>query len=74
MKHYRTKIEGLSYKSSLNYALSEAINLFKKGIGLSKRSIKMKYGYSPLIHSYETLERYIGIINNFRDTVLKDER
>lgn len=72
MSHFKPFFEGLSYKSSIVYAFSEAIRFFKKGIGQSKKELKKKYKYSPYIHSYETFERYIGIINNFRDTALKD--
>jgi len=72
MNHFRPLLEELSYKSSLSYSFSKAIEFFKKGIGTSKKNIKNKFKYSPFIHSYETMERYIGIINNFKDTVLKD--
>jgi|GEM_PF-1549813 len=72
MNHFKPLLKGLSYKSSIMHSFSQAINFFKKGIGTSKRNIKKRYKYSILIHSYETMERYIGIINNFKNTVLKD--
>lgn len=74
MKQTKPLIPGLSRRTSIRYGVSCAIRFFKSGIGRSRRELKKRFGYSPFIHSYETLERYVGIINNFCDTVLTDAK
>ncbi len=75
MKYEKPQVPNLRANSGLIYALSKTVTYFKQGIGQSKRLVrKNSGGYSPYIHSCETFERYVGIINNFRDTVLTDVR
>ena len=59
-------------RSKLRYGIGKAITFFKKGIGVSRRAVTREEGNTPYIHSYETLERYVGVINHFADTVLGD--
>ena len=59
-------------RSKLRYGIGKAITFFKKGIGVSRRAVTREEGNTPYIHSYETLERYVGVINHFADTVLVD--
>ena len=59
-------------RSKLRYGIGKAITFFKKGIGVSRRAVTREEGNTPYIHSYETLERYVGVINYFADTVLGD--
>jgi len=54
--------------------LSKAVEYLQQGIGLSKHLYKKALGKSPYIHSYETLERYVGVFNHFKDTVLTTDR
>lgn len=72
MKNMKPLIPGLSRRTSIRYGVSCAVRFFRRGIGTSRRELKKRFGYSPFIHSYETFERYIGVINNFCDTVLSD--
>ncbi len=65
-----TNVPGLRINSGVSYAAAKALEHLKKGIGQSKRYYKKVYGKSPLIHAYKTLNRYAGIFNNFKDTVL----
>jgi len=64
----------LNPRSGTAYALSKTVEYLKQGIGLSKHLYKEAYGKSPYIHSYETLERYVGVFNHFKDTVLISDR
>lgn len=60
-------------RSKLRYAIGQAIIFLKEGIGVSRRAVNKEVGgNTSLIHSYETLERYVGIFNHFADTVLVD--
>ena len=73
MKHNKPNITDLNYRSGLRYAMGKAVRYLKQGIGISKRATKRLYdGSTPYIHCYETLKRYVGIYNNFIDTVLTD--
>ncbi len=57
---------GIKRNSGLTYALKYAAKLLKKGIGISKHSVyKSMGGRSPLIHSYSTFNRYMGIAKEF---------
>jgi len=60
----------INYRSGLDYAFATAVAFFKLGIGKSKRIYKKLFGSSPFIHGKETLERYVGIMNSFKDEVL----
>ncbi len=64
----------LNPRSSVGYALSKSVEHLKRGIGLPKRLYKKIHGKSPYIHSYETFERYVGVFNHFKDTVLIPEK
>jgi site-specific recombinase XerD len=68
----RPKVPDVNFRSGLGYAIGKTITFFRKGIGVSRRAVTRKEEYTPHIHSYETLERYAGIINHFKDTVLTD--
>jgi integrase len=73
MKHNKPNIPDLNYRSGLRYAMGKAVRYFEQGIGISKRATKRFYdGTTPYIHNYETLKRYVGVFNNFIDTVLTD--
>lgn len=63
-------IPNLNYRSGIDYATCKAIGYLKNGINRSKRYYKKLYKQSPYIHGIETLERYVGVFNNFKDTVL----
>ena len=57
---------GIKRNSGLTYALKYAAKLLKEGIGISKHSVyKSMGGRSPLIHSYSTFNRYMGIAKEF---------
>jgi len=73
-KPYKPNKPHLNPRSGINYALSKSVEYLKQGIGLSKRLYKKALGKSPYIHSYETLERYVGVFNHFKDTVLIPEK
>ncbi|MEI6153703.1 MAG: tyrosine-type recombinase/integrase [Deltaproteobacteria bacterium] len=68
----RPKVPDVNFRSGLVYAIGKTITFFREGIGVSRRAVTRNEGYTPYIHSYETLERYAGIINHFKDTVLTD--
>ena len=72
MKHDKTNVPDVNYRSGLYYAIGRTVRYLQQGIGTSRRAFKLSQGGSPYVHSCETLERYVGIINNFRDTVLTD--
>jgi site-specific recombinase XerD len=72
-KYNKPNVPDVNYRSGLNYAVQKTVGYFQTGIGKSRREIsRHSQGYTPYIHSRETLERYVGIINNFKDTVLND--
>ncbi len=57
---------GIKRNSGLTYALKYAAKVLKQGIGVSKHSVyKSMGGRSPLIHSYSTFNRYMGIAKEF---------
>jgi len=57
---------GIKRNSGLTYALKYAAKVLKQGIGISKHSVyKSMGGRSPLIHSYSTFNRYMGIAKEF---------
>jgi integrase len=71
MKHNKTNVPDVNYRSGLYYALGRTVRYLQQGIGLSKRATKKLYGgTTPFIHTYKTLRRYTGIANNLRDKVL----
>jgi integrase len=56
----------ISRKSGLKYALSYVSEIWRQGIGLSKREIyRINEGRSPVIHSWSTFNRYTGIVKDF---------
>ncbi|WP_121172047.1 site-specific integrase [Thermovibrio guaymasensis] len=59
-------LKGIKKNSGLTYALKYAAGVLKQGIGISKREVYRKFGgRSPLIHSYSTFNRYMGIVKQF---------
>ncbi len=59
-------LKGIKKNSGLTYALKYAAGVLKQGIGISKREVYRKFGgRSPLIHSYSTFNRYMGIAKEF---------
>jgi len=57
---------GIRRNSGLTYALKYAAKVLKQGIGVSKHSVyKSMGGSSPVIHSYSTFNRYMGIAKEF---------
>jgi site-specific recombinase XerD len=59
-------LKGIKRNSGLTYALKYAAGVLKQGIGISKREVYRKFGgRSPLIHSYSTFNRYMGIAKEF---------
>jgi len=57
---------GIKRNSGLTYALKYAAKVLKQGIGISKHEVyKRLGGKSPLIHSYSTFNRYMGIAKEF---------
>ena len=59
-------MEGIKRNSGLTYALKYAAKVLKQGIGISKHSVYKHFGgRSPLIHSYSTFNRYMGIAKEF---------
>lgn len=73
---FKPEISTLHHRSSINYATAQAIEHLKQGIGQSKRfyRVVLDLKKSPYIHAYETLTRYVGVFNNFKDTVLIPSR
>jgi len=65
-----TAVPDLRQRSSISYATAKAVEYLKQGIGQSKRAHKRRLGVSPFIHGYDTLKRYVGIFNNFIETVV----
>jgi hypothetical protein len=59
-------MEGIKRNSGLTYALKYAASVLKQGIGVSKHNVYKQFGgKSPLIHSYSTFNRYMGIAKEF---------
>jgi len=59
-------MEGIKRNSGLTYALKYAAKVLKQGIGISKHNVYKQFGgKSPLIHSYSTFNRYMGIAKEF---------
>jgi integrase len=57
---------GIKRNSGLTYALKYAAKVLKQGIGVSKHNVYKQFGgKSPLIHSYSTFNRYMGIAKEF---------
>ena len=57
---------GIKRNSGLTYALKYAAKVLKQGIGISKHEIYKRFGgKSPLIHSYSTFNRYMGVAKEF---------
>ena len=57
---------GIKGNSGLTYALKYDAKVLKQGIGISKHEIYKRFGSkSPLIHSYSTFNRYMGIAKEF---------
>ena len=57
---------GIKRNSGLTYALKYAAKVLKQGIGISKHKVYKRFGgKSPLIHSYSTFNRYMGIAKEF---------
>jgi len=57
---------GIKKNSGLTYALKYAARVLKQGIGVSKHNVYKQFGgKSPLIHSYSTFNRYMGIAKEF---------
>jgi len=67
---FTPEIPNLRAKSNITYATARAIEYLKQGIGKSRRFYKKFVKKVPYIHAYETLTRYAGVFNNFKDTVL----
>ena len=69
-------VPNVAYNAELLYAIGKAVTFFKEGIGVPRRGVARKgedyIPYTPYNHSYETHERYTGIMNHFADTVLGD--
>ena len=56
----------LHKRSGIAYALKTAAEELKKGIGTKKRITKREHGgQSPLIHSFSTFNRYMGVVKEF---------
>jgi integrase len=71
MYYRKPNIPDLNYRSGLRYAIGKAVNYLKQGIGMSKReTMKLHNGFTPYVHNYDTLKRYVGIMNNLSDKVL----
>ena len=71
MYYNKPNIPDLNYRSGLRYAMGKAVNYLKQGIGVSKKMTKQLHnGFTPYVHNYDTLKRYVGIFNNFIDKVL----
>ncbi len=50
----------------LVYTIKAVSEEWKKGIGVSKREIqKANNGHSPLVHSFSTFNRYMGVVKEF---------
>jgi len=59
-------IKRIHPKSGLSYSLAYFSSVSKLGIGLSKRNVKREMGCeSPLIHSWNTFYRYLGVAKEF---------
>lgn len=57
---------GIKRNSGLTYALKYAAKVLKQGIGISKHEVYKRFeGKSPLIHSYSTFNRYMGVAKEF---------
>ena len=57
---------GIKRNSGLTYALKYAARVLKQGIGISRHEVYRKLGgKSPLIHSYSTFNRYMGVAKEF---------
>ena len=57
---------GIKRNSGLTYALKYAARVLKQGIGISRNEVYRKLGgKSPLIHSYSTFNRYMGVAKEF---------
>ncbi|MEO2068538.1 MAG: site-specific integrase [Desulfurobacteriaceae bacterium] len=57
---------GIKKNSGLTYALKYAASVLKQGIGVSKHNVYKQFGgKSPLIHSYSTFNRYMGVAKEF---------
>jgi len=63
-------LHNINKRSGVAYAFAEAIKHFKNGIGKSKKFYKKFFKYTPYIHGIETMERYVGVINSFKENVL----
>ncbi|MCX5804036.1 MAG: integrase domain-containing protein [Proteobacteria bacterium] len=70
MKHNKTNVPDVNYRSGLRYAIGRTVRYLEQGIGMPRRTFKPFQQSSPYIHNYKTLQRYTGIFNNFRDRVL----
>lgn len=68
MEHNKPNIPDLNYRSGLRYAMGKTVNYLKQGIGIPERGFCN--GESPYIHDRNILTRYVGIINDFKDTAL----
>ena len=62
----------LRFDAGVVYAIGMTVTFLKEGIGKSRRAETKAKGSTPFIHSYATLKRYVGVINNFRDKALVD--
>ena len=63
-------VPNVGYNAGVGYAIATTVTFLKNGIGVSRRAVTKEEGSTSLIHSYKTLKRYVGIMNNFKDTVL----
>jgi len=64
----------ISRRSGLKYALTYTASVWKKGIGVSKREIyRLNGGRSPLVHSYSTFNRYMGVAKDFVKFALEEK-
>lgn len=53
--------------STFIYTISATVNYWKSGIGVSRRQIETQTRkQSPYIHSWSTLHRYVGCLNDFK--------
>ena len=64
----------ISKQSGLKYALTYTANVWKKGLNLSKREVyNLNGGHSPVVHSYSTFNRYMGVARDFVKFAIEKE-
>ena len=60
-------------KMNINRSLQVVSQVWRQGIGISKREMIAKFGgVSPLVHSFSTYNRYTGIVKEFVNYVREE--